>query len=67
MNGQSWPQSRFEICAEEKNVFPLPGIEPKFPFRLARSLLTILTELSRFLPDKKPVSCIIDHKMNLTM
>jgi hypothetical protein len=46
------PKSRSGHCGEEKNVFPLLVIKPRFlgghPFR---SLVAILTELSRFLTE----------------
>jgi hypothetical protein len=33
---------------KEKNLFPLPGIEPRYLCHLARFLVTILNELPRF-------------------
>jgi hypothetical protein len=33
------PQSRYWLCAEEKNLLPLPGIEPRFRSRSALSLV----------------------------
>jgi hypothetical protein len=42
------PQSRSELCGEEKNSQPLPGLEPLIPQPTAQSY-TI--ELCRFQPD----------------
>jgi hypothetical protein len=43
---EKYPPVLFGRCDEEKNLFPLPGIEPRFFGRPARSLVTIVTELS---------------------
>jgi hypothetical protein len=37
---------RFESFGEEKNLLPLPGVEPRVLGSPARNLLTIPTELS---------------------
>jgi hypothetical protein len=39
-------QTRFYPSEEENVLFPLPGIQPQFLCRPARSLVTILTELA---------------------
>jgi hypothetical protein len=43
------PQSRSGRCGEAKNLFSLLGLEPRLPGRLTRSVVAILTELSRLL------------------
>jgi hypothetical protein len=50
------PQSRSGCHGEEKNLLPLPGIEPQFLCRPAHSVVTIPTELSR-LPNLKQRFC----------
>jgi hypothetical protein len=39
------PQSRSGRYGEDRNLLPLPGIEPEVFGRPARSIVTILTEL----------------------
>jgi hypothetical protein len=39
------PQSRFGCCAEDKNTFHFPEIEPRFLILSAQSLVSVLVEL----------------------
>jgi hypothetical protein len=39
------PQIQYGRCEKEKNLLPLPGIEPRVIDCAVRSIVTILTEL----------------------
>jgi hypothetical protein len=48
------PQSRYERYGEDKNLFPLQGIETQFLGRPGRSLVTIPNKFSRLFKKETP-------------
>jgi hypothetical protein len=51
-----WSQSRPGGCGEQKNLWPLPGIKPRFLGSLTRCLVTIQITPSRHPIDTKYIS-----------
>jgi hypothetical protein len=49
--------NRYGSCAQEKSL-PLSGIQPGFPGRNIRSLVSAMTEVSRLYPSCESVKCI---------
>jgi len=58
------PKSQSEFCGQEKNLLPLPGIEPPFLIHPASSLVTILTEILQLINRDQmtllvPIYCLL--------